>query len=149
AAPDPLSPQGDDNYGLAADLAQQLGVPLHSVILMPESLADLAAADFTRRSVHMLEYENQILCHARYVGVNVMLSGWGGDDVATIRHWGGWFDLLHQHRWIEAWREVRLGAQPARNAFLAVGSWIYYGRRRRTPAKRLRPQWQIEGYIPM
>ena len=149
APPDTSNPRGDDTYSLAANLAQELAVPLHAVTLTPESLAALAAADFTRRSVHMLEYENEVLRHAGRMGVKVILSGWGGDDVATTRHWGGWFDLLHQGRWIEAWSEFRLGAAPAPNFPRAVGTWLYNGRCRRDSTNDLPRKRQLEGYIPM
>lgn len=149
ASPDSLSPEGDDAWPLVESLAKELETPLHSAAISCASLACLAAADFTRRPVAMLEYEQDTLLHAASQGIRVILSGWGGDEAATVRHWAGWFDLLNDGRWRDARKEFRLGAAPASSFPIALFSW-FGNRYIRTllPGRLLRRQ-KLYGYVAM
>lgn len=150
APADADNPAGDDAYGLVAELAGSLDTPLHAVNISPGAVARVAAIDFTRQPIHMLEYEQDVIAHAAAAGTKVILSGWGGDEVVTIRYWAAWYDLLNHGRWVTARREHRLGAVASHSFARVFAQWLKgHCISRGWLASRIKRMNQSAGYYPL
>ncbi|WP_439816534.1 asparagine synthase-related protein [Zavarzinia sp. CC-PAN008] len=140
-----LAPPGPDAgpddiraWSLVESLARDLGVAPRVVAPTLAGQAALAATDFTRHPVAMLDYEQHALGPARDAGIGVVLSGWGGDEFASLGHLAGWFDLLRRGRWGTALGAWRQGARPAASLPRALATWALRGR---GPAAAPKPGW--------
>ena len=70
--------------------------------------------DVSRDGTAMFLYEAAVLVHARDAGVNTIFSGFGGDEIATMRgrEWHG--PAMRQGQWAAVWRRLLLEKNPKR-----------------------------------
>lgn len=68
--------------------------------------------DVSRDGTTMFEYESAVLAHARQVAVGTIFSGFGGDEILTIRS-AEWHEpALRQGQWFQVWRQLACEADP-------------------------------------
>ena len=101
-SPPPEQPPESDERVRVERLAEFLGVRVNYVEHLPE--------EFATGSIHSsislgscLSIERPVLEKARERGVGVLLSGWGGDEVASFNGRGYLAELLRGGRLISAW----------------------------------------------
>lgn len=67
-----------------------------------------------------LEPEEQVLRHAAAQGAQVVLSGWGGDQIVSYQGRGAQIDLFRAGRIIRLWRHLRAEARAGRISMLRL-----------------------------
>ncbi|MEX1019731.1 MAG: asparagine synthase-related protein [Litorilinea sp.] len=96
-----LGPEDDPGGGEYVALAQAaafLEMPLENVDLTPENLAPVLMQDIAQDGYTDLMYEPLVRAKAQARGVGLLLSGWGGDEVATSGARGYYAELLRRGR---------------------------------------------------
>jgi asparagine synthase (glutamine-hydrolysing) len=127
----------DSEPGWAEVIREELGLELRSPRLTPRELADLLLVDWTAsHDVRNLLHEAAIQRDAGNDRVEVILSGWGGDEGLSFHGRGLDPELLVTGRWLTLFRE---GQPPG----LYGGVRAFYGAARRLwidlkPRKSLR-----------
>ena len=111
-----------------------LDIDLHAVLPDVDTIYDLIRRDCTRHpEPRNLMNELPVQRAAGRLGVDVILSGWGGDQGASYEGRGYRMGLLAQGRWIALWRSldgssvVHKVRQFARVARGLVGETLRYG----------------------
>lgn len=92
-------------------LAATLAVPVGYTELSEEDLRAESRLDAALEPNELLVYEGRVLREAARAGIGVLLTGWGGDEVASFNGRGELAWLASHGRWIRLWREA---AAPAR-----------------------------------
>lgn len=140
AQPDPVGfswNRADGAEGARVDaVRQRLGIEVLHTALTAEDLVRLLRIDFTRDiDAFNLVQEDSAQRAAAERGVDVMLSGWGGDEGASFNGRGYHAELLWRGHWIALWREARrVGIAPPRlfaRAALQLRQVLWTIRRRR------------------
>ncbi len=107
-----------DERGLLDDVSAQLGLPMWNVY------GDESGDWFRLRDPHRYPEsthvrERFVLPRAQADGVRVMMSGWGGDELASFNGRGVPTWLVRHGRWVQVWRDgsarlrVASGARPS------------------------------------
>ncbi len=132
--PDPIGfswhhedPEADPTSepGWTEAIRAALGIELVATVPDRETIAQLLRRDWTRNpDPRNLMHESMVQRAASSRGVDVILSGWGGDQAASFEGRGYHAGLLQKGRWRTLWRSVGPGS-PARKlrrvANVAVG----------------------------
>jgi len=98
------SPKSDDQTApgeleLIEWVSKTRNIPVRYCDLSPELVAKIYARDFTREPTNTLLSEVNILQQAKEDHIRVMLSGWGGDEIATFNGRGYFLSQILNFRW--------------------------------------------------
>jgi asparagine synthase (glutamine-hydrolysing) len=105
---------GDEpEHARVEKVARAIGAPVAYTTLGAGDLRAEAERVAALDPSEMLVYEQHVLRHAAADGVGVLLTGWGGDEVASFNGRGQLAWLALRGRWLRAVREA---AAPARGA---------------------------------
>ncbi len=109
-SPPPEGQPEDDERVLVEAVREAEGMACHYA---PGTLYDMAATRL--RPLHLPERrffpESQVRRLAQTQGIRVMLSGWGGDELAAFNGRGYLADLWRRGHWLTLWRESAAYAQ--------------------------------------
>ena len=121
-SPAPEQPPDDDERVRVEWLAGFLGVRVNYVAQTPEAFAT-GSVESAIRVESCLSLERPVLAAARERGVSVMLSGWGGDEVASFNGRGYLAALLRSGRVRSAWSaaHAQVNRQQPNHPVLSTG----------------------------
>jgi asparagine synthase (glutamine-hydrolysing) len=109
------APVGEDGYMAGLDerrridaIAREEGIDVQYTPLTGLDLSVNFAEDLTRVPQHTMNNERVVARQAQERGVRVMLSGWGGDEIATFNGRGYFADLFLRGKWRLLQRELKL-----------------------------------------
>ena len=132
-SPPPVNAPGpEDERARVEEVARMIGAP----VAYCEADARLLDADFERQvelAPHEgLLYEDEVLRQTRLAGIGIILSGWGGDEMASFSGGGRIGELLRTRQWRTLMREAaepsrRTGAGPVRTAWRTVRTILNMG----------------------
>jgi asparagine synthase (glutamine-hydrolysing) len=98
-------PEGDER-GRVLALAAAMGIPVTWMELTPADLQAHFERDVALAPSQATVYEHQLLPGAAADGIGVILSGWGGDEVASYSGYGHVARLVRSGRPLAVWREA-------------------------------------------
>lgn len=103
------APEAEPGWSESVKLA--LDIDLHAVLPEVDVLHDLLRRDVTRQpDPRNLINELPVQLAAKRLGVDVILSGWGGDQGASFEGRGYRTELLAKGRLIRLWRDLDSGS---------------------------------------
>jgi asparagine synthase (glutamine-hydrolysing) len=102
----------DDDRLRVLNLAQQAGFPAGFTAVNTRRTARIMLHR-RRLPVSTFVQESDICCQAERAGIRTMLSGWGGDQLITLRPGNFYLQLLRRGRWGLMMRELRMRAERA------------------------------------
>jgi len=100
-----------DERAIVEAVSQREGTIQHYTLVTPQDIYSQMSVDITRHPSEMLLLESIVARQAAEHGLRVMLSGWGGDEMAAFNGRGFFADLLRRGRWVQMWRELSLRAK--------------------------------------
>lgn len=100
-----------DERGGIEEIGLREGITLHYCDLQAADLVRLWMGDITTRPSETLLWERLVASQAEQLGVGVLLSGWGGDEVAAFNGRGYFAALFRRGAWPTLQRELRLQAE--------------------------------------
>ncbi len=104
--PESGAPLVDERADVEA-VRHQAGIPCHYHTLTHDDAIQIYSRDFTLEPTEMLVYERWVQEQAAQSGIRVMLSGWGGDEVASAHTRCYLSELLTTGRWCIMHRELK------------------------------------------
>ena len=121
-SPPPEQPPEGDERVRVERLAEFLGVRVNYI----EHLTEEFATGSVHSSISLgscLSIERPVLATARERGIRVLLSGWGGDEVASFNGRGYLAELLRRGRLASAWKAAHAQVDRANpnHPFLSTG----------------------------
>ncbi len=100
-----------DERALIETICQKEGMIAHYTSLLPEYLLDDQAQDITTQPSQTSFHERIVCREAAGLGMRVLLSGWGGDEIPAFNGRGYFADLFRCFRWTTLTREIYLRAR--------------------------------------
>ncbi len=88
-------------------IAEYLGIPLCYTHVVPETDILHETSDPSVLPLNSVRFEYQVMLNARQQNVRVLLSGWGGDELAFSRGIGYPSGLIRQGRWLALARYLK------------------------------------------
>jgi len=104
-SPPPKRPSEDDERARVEGLAEFLGLRVNYLEQTPEEFAT-GSVQSSISVFSCLSLERPVIEKARERGIGVLLSGWGGDEVASFNGRGYLAMLLQRGRLISAWKSA-------------------------------------------
>ncbi|MEL7690800.1 asparagine synthetase B family protein [Citromicrobium bathyomarinum] len=105
-----------------------LDIDLHAALPEADVLHDLLRRDVTRHpDPRNLLNELPVQLAAQRLGVDVILSGWGGDQGASFEGRGYRTELLAKGRWIRLWRDLDSATVIGKVRQFALVAWALAG----------------------
>ena len=105
-----------------------LNIDLHAVPPKVDVLHELLRRDVTRHpDPRNLINELPVQLAAERLGVDVILSGWGGDQGASFEGRGYRMELFAKGRWIRLWRDLESATVKGKVRQFALVAWALAG----------------------
>ena len=117
------APPEPDDYPLEDErkdietIASAANLQVHYATLDSEAMFTQFMQDATRRPQHTLMKERLLSCKAKQLGIQTLLSGWGGDEAITFNGRGYFANLFQTLQWKTLVRELQLRSS------IHGGSW--------------------------
>jgi len=101
-------PLDDDERLLVQSIASKEQIDVHYVELRPEERAQHNRRDPSTDPQNTLGREHVASRCAGRLGIRVLLSGWGGNELASFGGRGYLAELFMRGRWHTLWREIKM-----------------------------------------
>ncbi len=100
----------NDEREVVESICHRERIMLHFTALSPSDAVEYALEDITTNPTETALHERVVAGVAHQEGIRVMLSGWGGDEVAAFNGRGYFAELFAKGRWSTLLRELRAQA---------------------------------------
>ena len=107
-SPKPITTKqpSDNEHDFIQAVCRQHGIECRYINLTADDVVQTYQRDFTRVPYEMMLREELVLQQATADGIQIMLSGWGGDECVTGHGWGYLPSLFARGRWSKLHREL-------------------------------------------